>query len=143
MVEVQTTRFGGIRVEEGEIITMVEPILGFPWSKRYVLRKHKPGVPFKWFQSVDDGALAFVVIDPLIFKPDYVVELDPETAMSLEIEKPEDAEVYVIVTIPPNNPKEMTANLRAPLVINKVKRLAKQVILDVEDYPIKYKILDS
>lgn len=140
MVEVETSRFGEIKVNEDEIITMVEPILGFPWAKRFVIREHRPGVPFKWFQCLDDGSLAFVIVNPLLFKPDYTVEIDEEEAEKLGIKDPLDAEVYVIVTIPRGNPQDMTANLKAPIVINKKKRLAKQLVLDREDYPIKYRL---
>ncbi len=141
MVEVETSRFGEIKVKEDEIITMVEPILGFPWAKRFVIREHRPGVPFKWFQCLDDGDLAFVIVNPLLFKPDYTVEIDEEEAEKLGIKDPLDAEVYVIVTIPRGNPQEMTANLKAPIVIGKSKRLAKQLVLDREDYPIKYRLI--
>ena len=135
-----TTRFGEIDIKEDEIITMVEPIIGFPYSKRYVIVNHRKGSPFKWLQSVDDGSLAFVIVDPRLFKPDYVVPLEKEDAEKLEIEREEDAEVYVFVVIP-EDPKDMSANLKGPLVINKRKRLAKQVVLIDDTYPVRYKLL--
>ncbi len=137
---VKTTRFGEIEVSEDQIITMVDPILGFPYAKRYVLINHREGSPFKWLQSVDNGELAFVVINPKLIKPDYVVPIEEEDVKKLQIESPEDAEVYVIVVIP-DNPEEMTANLRGPIVINRKKRLAKQVVIPDDSYPIKYRIV--
>ena len=141
-MKVLTERFGAIEVKEEEIITMVEPILGFPYAKRYVLLDHKEGSPFKWLQSLDDGGLAFVVINPKLVKPDYVVPLEEEEAKKLQIENPEDAEVYVMVVIP-EDPRKMTVNLRAPVIINRRKRLAKQVIIPDDSYPIKYPVFQE
>ncbi len=139
-MKVETTRFGEIEVDEKSVITMVDPILGFPYAKRYVLIDHREGSPFKWLQCVDDGSLAFVVMDPKLVKPDYVVPIEEEDARKLEIEDPSDAEVYVIVVIP-ENPRDMTVNLRAPVVINRKKRLAKQVVIPDESYPIRYRVI--
>ncbi|NPA14925.1 MAG: flagellar assembly protein FliW [Deferribacteres bacterium] len=139
-MKITTTRFGEIDVKEDEIIHMVEPILGFPYSKRYVILNHKTGSPFKWLQSVDDAGLAFVIVDPRLFKPDYVVPLEKEDAEKLQIEDEADAEVYVFVVIP-EDPKEMSANLKGPLVVNRKKRLAKQIVLIDDSYPLRYKLL--
>lgn len=138
-MKVKTERFGTIEVAEDQIIEMVDPILGFPYAKRFVIIEHKKGSPFKWLQCVDDGSLAFVIINPKIVKPDYVVPLEKEDAERLQLEDLNDAEVYALVVIP-KNPREMTMNLRGPIVINRKKRLAKQVVIADESYPIKYRI---
>jgi flagellar assembly factor FliW len=46
------------------------------------------------------------------------------------------AKLFAIVTIP-TDPTKMTANLKAPIIINLKHRLAKQVILHEQDYPIR------
>lgn len=138
-MKVMTDRFGVIDVKEEDIITMVEPILGFPYAKRYVILNHKKGSPFKWLQCVDDGSLAFVIINPKLVKPDYVVPLEEEDAKKLQLDSLDDAEVYVLVVIP-EDPKKMTVNLRGPLVINRKKGLGKQVVIPDDSYPIRYRI---
>ena len=138
-MKVLTDRFGAIEVSEEDIITMVDPILGFPYAKRYVIIDHKEGSPFKWLQSVDDGSLAFVIVNPKLIKPDYVVPIDEEDARKLQIESPEDADVYVIVVIP-ENPRDMTVNLRGPIVVNRKKKLAKQVVIPDDSYPVRYRV---
>ncbi len=138
-MRVNTERFGEIEVDESRIITMVDPILGFPYAKRFVILEHKKGSPFKWLQCLDDGSLAFVVINPRLVKPDYTLPLTEEDAKRLQLESLEDAEVYVLVVIP-EDPKKMTVNLRGPIVINRKKGLAKQVVIADESYPIKYPV---
>ncbi|MDD3500922.1 MAG: flagellar assembly protein FliW, partial [Candidatus Cloacimonetes bacterium] len=54
----------------------------------------------------------------------------------------EDALVLVIVTVP-KDPAKMTANLKGPILINTKNRLAKQLVIDNNDYSIKYRLLDE
>jgi len=50
--------------------------------------------------------------------------------------------IYNVVVIP-DDIRQMRANLRAPIVINPTTKKGKQVILDNEDYQLKYKIFDE
>lgn len=101
---------------------------GFPDHERFSLEPWGPeGTPFVTLRSLD-GDLRFVAVDPEEFFPDYDVEIDGQTAASLELTSPEDALVLVIVTVP-DDPREATANVLAPLVVNRSSRQAAQVIL--------------
>ena len=136
-MEINTTRFGTIEIEEEKIINMSRGILGFPEDKRYVLIPHREGSPFHWLQSVDTPGLAFVVASPGRFFQDYVFDISDEVEKDLEIESPEEVDCLVIITIPRENPKKPTANLLGPIVINVKKRLARQVVLDPNVYPVE------
>ena len=137
-----TTRFGDIIIDESRVIQMKGEILGFEQLKRYALFIQGEKTPFWWFQSVDDGSIAFVVIDPLAVKPDYK-PLIPETEVKLlEIKSSEDAVFLSIVTIH-SSPFKVTANLRAPIVVNTKKKLAKQVILADSQCPIQYPVTEG
>ncbi|RMG24439.1 MAG: flagellar assembly protein FliW, partial [Armatimonadetes bacterium] len=48
--------------------------------------------------------------------------------------------VYVILSIPPGRPHEMTANLAGPLLINVVKRTACQVVVEDERWTTKHRV---
>ena len=98
-----------------------------------------------WLQSVDNGALAFVLVDPLLFKPDYKVEIGPEDAEDLGLKNGGNAaQIMAIVNIPTRGedgkPTEITANLLGPIVINVQKRLAKQVVLYDGQYSHRHPI---
>ena len=80
--------------------------------------------------------------NPFVIKPDYKPIIQDNDVELLEIESPEDVFLMSIVTIRPD-PFKVTANLKAPIVINSKKRLAKQVVLDKSDYPIQYSIMDN
>jgi flagellar assembly factor FliW len=137
-VQISTTRFGNITIDESRVIQMKGGgILGFEHLKRYLLLTQNEKIPFMWFQSIDDGSLAFVVINPFIVAPEYDFMISDNDVRFLEIESPDDVVLMSIVTIR-SDPFKVTANLQAPLVINRKNRFGKQVVLNEPDYPIQY-----
>lgn len=141
-MKVQTSRFNEIEVDEKDIIRLPEGLIGFPELVRYVLLDHDADSPFKWLQSVDDGSMAFVVISPLTFRPDYTVEVTEEEISSLDLTDPDDAVISVIVTIP-MDPKKMSANLKAPLIFNLKNRTGKQIIVKDPQFQTKHFIIEE
>ena len=143
-LKIPTSRFGIIDIPEDQVIYVPSGLIGFPNQKRYVLREHKKGSPFIWFQAVDEGELAFVLIDPLLFKPDYEFQVNSEDRKTLGFaESCEGLQTMVIVNIIPGEPMEVTANLLGPVVMNTKKKLAKQVILHQSSYPTRFPVLTA
>ena len=143
LIKIKTSRFGEIEVDEKDVLTLPSGLIGFPELKSYVLLDHdKEESPFKWLQSLDDGAIAFVLINPLLFKPDYTVEVTEAEVSDLDIQKEEDAIISVIITMP-SNPQNMTANLKAPLVFNLANRKGKQMILNNSDYTTRHNVMEE
>jgi flagellar assembly factor FliW len=138
-MKIDTARFGAIEIDESRLITMKSGILGFDHLKRYTVLIPDPKNPLRWLQSVDDGALAFVVVDPCVIKPDYCPEIDKTHRAFLEISREQEIVLLCIVTIR-RQPFGVTVNLRAPLVINIDKRVGSQIILEDDQYPIRYDI---
>lgn len=137
-MKIETLRFGTLELLEEDIIVFKHGILGFPEQKRYVLIPHRPGSPFFWLQSIDMPELAFVAIPPSVCLADYEFDIPDNVQEELELTAPEQAETLLIVTIPKDNPKGITANLLGPVVINTQKRLGMQVVLDPNIYPVQY-----
>jgi flagellar assembly factor FliW len=142
LVRISTTRFGDISIDESRVIQMKGGMLGFEHLKRYVLLIQDEKIPFWWFQSIEDGSVAFVVINSLAVKPDYEPVVSDNEVKLLEIASPEDAVLLSVVTIR-SDPFKVTANLRAPIVINAKKMLAKQVVLLELDYPVQHPITEN
>jgi flagellar assembly factor FliW len=137
---IETSRFGQIEVGKDAIITMAEGMLGFSEVKEYVLVQHRDGSPFLWFQAVGQSNLAFLVMDPFTFFPDYEVMLSQEDLGALECSELRELAVFVVVVIP-DNPEEMTANLRGPIVINADTKSARQVVLTDDRYSPRHSIM--
>jgi len=138
-MKIDTTRFGMIEADDSRVITMKSGIFGFDNLRRYIVLIQDPKNPLCWLQSMEDGALAFVVIEPCVIKPDYHPEINKAYQTFLEISREEDIALLSIVTIR-HQPFSVTANLRAPLVINMDNRLGSQIILEDEQYPVRYDI---
>ncbi len=141
-MKIKTTRFGELEVNEDLIIKMTKPILGFENLTHYIIVETEDYLPFKWYQSIDDPDTAFVIINPLYFFHDYVVEVNPKEIEELKLKDENDIVTYVIVAIPHDYTK-MTANLQGPLLINSKTKLAKQHVLVNTNYQIKHKIFDN
>lgn len=142
MIKVKTSRFGEIEVKEDDFIKLPAGLIGFPELKKFVLLDHDKDSPFKWLQSLDDGTIAFVLINPLLFKGDYEVEVTEAEVADLTLENEDDAVISVIVTMP-TNPQQMTANLKAPLIFNLKNRLGKQIILNSNQYTPRHNIMEE
>ncbi len=137
---IETSRFGRIDVGKESIITMADGMLGFSEVRDYVLVQHRDGSPFLWYQSIAEPNLAFLVLDPFTFFPDYEVMISQEDLTALSFTEPRDLAVFVVVVIP-DNPEEMTANLRGPIVVNAEKKIARQVVLTDDRYSPHHPIM--
>jgi len=139
---ISTIRFGELVIPDDNIITMAKPVLGFEQLKEYCLIERDDCDPFLWFQSVEDAAVAFIVVNPIVFYPDYHIEVNPREIEELIVGDVRNVETYVIVTIPPD-PERMSINLQGPILVNTETRLAKQLVLVNSQYNVKHFLLDG
>lgn len=140
---IDTTRFGNVEFTCEDIVTFVEGVVGFPAQTEFVLIAHKDNSPYRWLQSIQTPDLAFLVVDPAEFIADYAPELPATIAQSLDIDEQCPRLVYTIVTIPRGRPEEMTLNLAGPILINLANNRAKQIVLEDENFPIRFKVFAS
>ena len=140
-MKIVTSRFGELEVSEDLIIEMTKPVLGFEQVRRYVVVETEDFEPFKWLQSVDDPDLAFVIVNPLLFFPDYTIEVNPKEIEELKVESAGHIITYSIVTIPADYTR-MTANLQGPILINTRTNLGKQLVLVNSRHGIKHRLVD-
>ena len=138
-MKIKTTRFGELEIKKSDIIQFKEGILGFEQLKKFFVVDPGDQTLILWFQSLEDPAIAFPIIEPKIFLPEYSVKLLPAELNSLEIESVNDACVFTILTIP-QIVTDMSANLKAPIVINNKTKLARQIVLQDSKLEVKYKM---
>ena len=98
--------------------------------------------PFYWLQSLDVPEIAFVLINPFVFRPDYSIDVPPEEMEDIELQTSEDTLVFAIVTIPENQSK-MTANLQGPIIINRQNKLGRQAISSNQKWKTRHPILEE
>jgi flagellar assembly factor FliW len=126
--------------KEEPIISFPAGLVGFPDLCSFRLFEPSESYPLKFLQSVEHAEVSFTAIDVAAIKPDYQFDLNEEDAAFLALEKPENALVLALVVIP-KDPRQMTANLAGPVVINIQTRQGRQIILNTEKYPLKYPVI--
>lgn len=139
---INSQRFGELEVPENKVITMVKPILGFEHLNQFCLIELEEMRPFVCLQAIDDPAITFIVVNPMIFCPDYKIEVNPKEIADLEINKLDAVETYVVATIP-SNPAEISINLQGPILINTENRLGRQLVLVNSRYEVTHRLLDE
>jgi flagellar assembly factor FliW len=133
----ETLRFGQLEVRTEDIIQLPEGLLGFSRCTRFVVLEDPAQAPFMWLQSLDNTDLGFVVVDPLTIVPDYQIQVPREEVEELELEDPRQARIFVMVVVP-EDLKDVSANLKGPIVVNPNNRLGKQLVLMDDRYPTQY-----
>jgi len=138
-LKVATKAYGLIDVDERQKIIFPQGLFGFEKLKDYLLLDSERQ-PFYWLQSMDEEDVAFVLVNPFLFRPDYEVNISNEELDVIGIRSPEKALIFSIVTIPQDG-SPMTANLQGPLIINRDTRMGKQAILTDERWKTKHDIM--
>ena len=128
-MNIESPRFGTLRIEASKIIDFPQGLSGFESNKRFTLFHPENQEP-KYFilQSVDDPELAFQIVDPAHFGFNYEIALnDAETGL-LKLSDPHDAVVAMIVwrDSADGDSVPLRANLKAPLIINTRERRGLQ-----------------
>jgi len=127
-MKIKNSQFGEVEFDENIIIPFPEGIIGFEDLKRFIIIHDEDCEPFRWLISVDEPEVGFAILEPSLVVQDYYVRagFDPEVYA-----------LFVIVTLS-HEISKISVNLKAPVVIDKVKNLGRQVILENADFEVSY-----
>lgn len=142
-MKIETRLFGNIEIDVNKIINFSDGIIGFEDLKQFMIMHDAESEKSKilWLQSLDDGNIALPVIDPLMIKSDYNPVVEDE--LFKNIGELVDGEIFVLTTLTvPADITKITTNLKAPIVINPVTLKGCQIIVDNDDYVVRYPIYD-
>jgi flagellar assembly factor FliW len=120
-----------------QVLALAEPLPGFPGHRDYVLVPADAGGLLFWLQSVATGGPRFLAVLAAAFFPDYAPSLTGAVCVELGLEDPADATLYCLVTVPDGDVSAATANLRAPVVVNRAGHRARQLVLLDAGLPIR------
>ena len=143
-MRINTRYFGTVDLDDDKVIMFDDGLFGFEEYKKFVLifnneAKERPAI--SWLQSVDEQALALPVMIPTIVKPDYNPVVEDDALETLGDWDEENISVLVTVTVP-EDLKNMTTNLKAPIIINTDSMKGVQTVVENQDYEIRFKIYD-
>ena len=135
------TRFGTFSVDLDKSIEMPQGPLGFVDLQSFAILDlpETPDSPLKLFQSLEDRSVTFIVNivsghTDLITKEDLLAAcegyaIDPANAAYLLITK---------VQRNPDGSSQTTLNLRAPIVVDVVHKVARQVVFAGDKYAMQH-----
>lgn len=130
MIKIHTSMWGEVEVQDEEVYQFPKGLPGFDEETEFALVPWDD-TPFSYLQSTREPGLAFLLVNPFIFVPDYNFELGEVDKEELEII--EQVSVYSMVTIH-SQANKSTMNLLAPLVLNPEQHIGKQVVLHQSSY---------
>jgi flagellar assembly factor FliW len=112
MVKLTSTRFGELEVDDGDIIRFPVGIPGFEDKREWILVGDDDNA-IMWMHSAEDGSLALPVTTPDSIRADYNAQIPRESLEPIGDVREGDVAILIVVTIPPERPWDMTANLKA------------------------------
>ncbi len=141
---IKTKIFGDVEISDDKILTFEDGIIGFPELKHFTLihdEEKGKDAGIRYFQSIEEPAFAMPVMNPLMVCEDYNPQVSEEFLSSLGNISDENIVVLVTVTVPTDLTK-MTVNLQGPIIINSDEKKGAQIIVEGNDYPVKFPIYE-
>lgn len=125
---VKTLHFGEIEVEQKHIFQFNEGMLGFDELHNYVLISEESTAPFKWLISLEEPTIGFPLLSP------WHIDLFYEPGLNYNI----DTQVLFVVVTLEDEDGEMSANMKAPVLLDVAKQTGEQIILPSEKYSTNF-----
>lgn len=136
------SRFGALAIHPNATLMFPQGLLGFGDFRDFALADLPDGKQpqFKALQCLSDPSLAFLVA-PLPNESSAIDMVDVEEAcVNLEIVA-EDLAIVLIVTVRRDDDGvHVSVNLRAPIMIDTRRRVARQYVLPNSKYEIRHKL---
>ncbi|MEX2306553.1 MAG: flagellar assembly protein FliW [Pirellulales bacterium] len=135
-MKITTTRFGSLSIEDADVLTFVDGLIGMEECRRWVLLADAENSALGWLQSLDRPEVALAVVSPRRFVPGYQVRVSRRDIQPLALSDPNDAQVLAIIS---HSSGSMALNLKAPLVIHLAERLGRQIVAR-DDHAVQHRL---
>ncbi|EPY2277534.1 flagellar assembly protein FliW [Clostridium sporogenes] len=136
-MNLNTKYHGCIEYEEKDVIYFEKGIPGFEGLKKFIVFPVEDNEVFSVFHSIEKEDMGIIVISPFNIEKDYEIQLEEEQIENLKLQDERDALILNTVTLNLDIDK-ITANLRAPIIINIKEKIGEQIIINSDKYSIKY-----
>lgn len=137
-MEIVSPIHGKFLYEEKDIITFEKSIPGFENSKKFIIKEVEDS-GFYIIQSLEEVELGFILISPFSIIENYEIRLNEEIIKNLEIKDEKEVVLYSVITLN-SDIEKITANLKAPIVINNKTNKGEQYITENNKYNIRQKV---
>jgi flagellar assembly factor FliW len=126
--KIATSQFGELTIEARHIFKFNDGIFGFEDLNEYILIGEESTLPFRWLISIERPEIGFPLLSP------WYIDLEYDAGKDYDLDQ---HVIFVIITLE-NEDGDMTANLKAPIVLNVLEQTGKQVILPSDKYSVSY-----
>ncbi len=138
-MNLNTTRFGAVTIDDGDVLTFAGGLIGMESCCRWALLADAQNQALGWLQSLDRPDVALAVVSPRRFVPDYRVRVSRRDVEPLGLKRPEDAQVLVVVN---QVNGRLVLNLKAPLVVHLDARRGRQIVAR-DDHAVQFLLSDA
>ena len=134
--------FGAVDYVSGEEFIFAQGLPGFPREAAFLPIEIPEQLPLVYLQSLRTPDLCFVALPARCLVTDYVLSPNSEDleSIGLSVESQPGPEMLCLALVCFAEDGTVTANLRAPLVINIKNRHGIQIVQQEGRYPIRYPV---
>ena len=136
---VKTSRFGEVSYCDEDLLIFPRGIPAFEDNHKWILAGSDDSA-IRWLQNIEDGDLALPVTSSDAVRPDYNAKVPDDELKLIGTADFSELAFLIVLSVPDGQPWNMTANLRAPILVNLKTHKAVQVIALNEEYPIRHMI---
>lgn len=122
------TCFGTVIYDPEKLVHFPEGLIGFEQLRDFIVMPTKKDDFLVCLQSVEESHVAFLLINPVLFFPDYRVDIGCKEREKLGI-KVNDP-YFILTTITFQQDRTVTLNLLAPIIYAPRTDMAIQIVLD-------------
>lgn len=144
-MQVITKHFGTIDIDEQKIITFPHGLFGFNQYKKFAIIYELTDdgeIPvINWLQSLEDKDVALPIMNPISIVPDYNPVVEDELLKPLGTWNETNIIFYTVVNAH-SEVEQLTTNLKAPITINMDNFTGVQVMVENDNYPIRFNIYE-
>jgi flagellar assembly factor FliW len=143
MPECETRYFGTVSFDAPAAITFPAGLPGFAHRHRFLPLEEVSHRPLVFLQSLEDPQLCFLALPLAVVDPDYRLKINHDDLALIGLERqpaPEDGtDCWVIIAF--GEDRLPTANLLAPVVVNRATGLAVQAVRDDTVYSCRHPLV--
>jgi carbon storage regulator CsrA len=140
---VDTENFGRLSVPAEAVINFSRGLPGLEQLTAFVHLSDSRIRTFNFLQSLNDPRYCLLVADPAALHPEFRLGTLSDDLKDLGASGVQDLQVLAILSLPPGQPREVTANLQCPLLINPQLKLGKQMIMESQQNSYKFRLVPA
>lgn len=141
-MHIETEKFGNFEFPDNKVIQFPSGIPGFEDLHRFVILEIEKSKPLYWLQSTENKYIALPTMIPFELLENHYIQIRDNELEDLHVKEQSDLIVMNVVVIP-EDIKQMTVNLAAPIIINAKEGIGKQILIDAKELPMRYPVYET